>query len=120
MTMNATHVERGESRSSVKLAFAEGCIRLKLTNILPLKVIRPGIKSTIKYQQIAASIEEVGLVEAPVVTKAPKQPGQFYLVDGHLRLVVIRDLGWTEVDCLLTGDDDTYTYNKRINRLSTR
>jgi len=102
----------------VRTAFAEGCVRIAVTNILPLKVIRPSVKSTLKYQQILASIEEVGLVEAPVVTKAPKQPGQYYLVDGHLRLVAVRDLGWTEVDCLLSAEDDTYTYNKRVSRLS--
>jgi hypothetical protein len=108
----------GDETAAVRTAFAEGCVRVPLANILPLKVVRPSIKDTVKYQQILASIEEVGLVEAPVVTQAPKQPGQFYLVDGHLRLVAIRDLGWTEVDCLLSSDDDTYTYNKRVSRLS--
>ena len=102
----------------LRVAFAPGCVRLKLSSILPLKAIRPGIKSTIKYQQILASIEEVGLVEAPVVTKVAKQPGQYFLVDGHLRLVALRELGWEEVDCLVSQDDDTYTYNKRVSRLS--
>ena len=115
MTKDVELVEEGKA---VRTAFAEGCVRIAVANILPLKVIRPSIKETLKYQQIVASIEEVGLVEAPVVTKAPKQPGQYYLVDGHLRLVAVRDLGWTEVDCLLSLEDDTYTYNKRISRLS--
>ena len=103
----------------VKVAFAPTCVRLRLSSILPLKAIRPSVKATIKYQQILASIEEVGLVEAPVVTRAPKQPGQYFLVDGHLRLVALRDLGWAEVDCLVSQDDDTYTYNKRVSRLSS-
>ena len=107
----------GES-ANVRTAFAEACVRIGVANILPLKVIRASVKETLKYQQILASIEEVGLVEAPVVTKAPKQPGQYYLVDGHLRLVAVRDLGWTEVDCLVSPEDDTYTYNKRVSRLS--
>jgi hypothetical protein len=102
----------------IKANFASAHARISLSNILPLKVMRPSIKSTIKYQQILASIEEVGLVEAPVVTKAPKPPGQYFLVDGHLRLVALRDLGWNEVDCLVSDDDDTYTYNKRVSRLS--
>jgi RepB plasmid partitioning protein/ParB-like nuclease domain len=106
------------SGHGVKVAFSPGCIRLGLSSILPLKAIRASVKSTIKYQQILASIQEVGLVEAPVVTAAPKQPGQYFLVDGHLRMVAVRELGWTEVDCLVTRDDDTYTYNKRVNRLS--
>lgn len=103
---------------NVKVAFSASCIRLSLSSILPLKVVRVGVKSTLKYQQILASIAEVGLVEAPVVTRSPKQPGQYFLVDGHLRMVAVRDLGWLEVDCLLTEEDDTYTYNKRVSRLS--
>lgn len=114
--MNAAGIER--SGGQVRTAFAQRSVRVPLANILPLKVVRPSIKVTLKYQQILASIEEVGLVEAPVITAAPKQPGQYFLVDGHLRLVAVRELGWTEVECLVSGDDDTYTYNKRVSRLS--
>jgi hypothetical protein len=113
-----TAIDASGEDVAVRTAFAESCVRIAIANILPLKVVRPSIKATLKYQQILASVEEVGLVEAPVVTKAPKQPGQYYLVDGHLRLVALRDLGWTEVDCLLSHEDDTYTYNKRVSRLS--
>lgn len=106
-------LERG-----VKVAFSPKCVRISLSSILPLKAVRASIKATIKYQQILASIEEVGLVEALVVTASPESPGQYFLVDGHLRMVAIRDLGWSEAECLVTPDDDTYTYNKRVNRLS--
>lgn len=99
-------------------AFDRRGIRLPLSAILPLKVVRPSVKSTIKYQQILASIQEVGLVEPPVVTRSDKKSEQYFLVDGHLRLVAIRELGWEAVDCLVTGHDDTYTYNKRVGRLS--
>jgi len=102
----------------LKTAFGRHGIRLPLPSILPLKAIRPSVKATIKYQQILASIQEVGLVEAPVVTRSEKQSDQYFLVDGHLRLVAIRELGWTEVECLVTDQDDTYTYNKRVGRLS--
>jgi len=102
----------------LKTAFDRCGIRLPLSSILPLKAVRPSVKATIKYQQILASVEEVGLVEAPVVTRSAKQPDQYFLVDGHLRLVAIRELGWTDVECLVTDQDDTYTYNKRVGRLS--
>ncbi|MFC3651959.1 plasmid partitioning protein RepB C-terminal domain-containing protein [Dyella humi] len=116
--MNIEARSTGLSAQGVKVAFAPKCIRLSLNSILPLKAIRANVKASIKYQQILASIEEVGLVESLVVTAAAKSPGQYFLVDGHLRMVAIRDLGWSEVQCLVTRDDDTYTYNKRVSRLS--
>src|SRR5690606_26225957 len=30
----------------------------------------------------------------------------------------LKDLGLSDVDCLVAPEDDTYSYNKRINRLS--
>ena len=35
-----------------------------------------------------------------------------------MRIEALRDLGETEVDCLIATDDETFTYNKRVNRLS--
>ncbi|GAC89038.1 RepB plasmid partition [Gluconobacter thailandicus NBRC 3257] len=42
---------------------------------------------------------------------------QWFLLDGHLRIEAMKELGFTEVECLLAPDDDTYTYNKRVNRI---
>ena len=44
---------------------------------------------------------------------------QHLLLDGHVRLVALRDLGHSAAPCLIATDDETYTYNNRINRLST-
>ena len=118
MSMNIEARSTIQSEQGVKIDFSTKCIRLSLSSILPLKAIRPNVKASIKYQQILASIEEVGLVESLVVTAATKSPVQYFLVDGHLRMAAIRDLGWSEVECLVTRDDDTYTYNKRVSRLS--
>jgi hypothetical protein len=35
-----------------------------------------------------------------------------------LRIEVLRDLGESEVECMLSTDDEAFTYNKRISRLS--
>jgi ParB-like chromosome segregation protein Spo0J len=40
-------------------------------------------------------------------------------LDGHIRLIALRELNFTEVTCLVAIDDESYTYNSRINRLST-
>lgn len=101
-----------------KNAFLNDCVRVKIANILPLKVSRPAVKESHKYQQIFASIQDVGLVEPPAVTPVPGRNGYYFLLDGHLRIEALKDLGELEVDCLVATDDDTYSYNKRTNRLS--
>jgi ParB-like chromosome segregation protein Spo0J len=59
----------------------------------------------------------VGLIEAPVV--APFKKGKGYLLlDGHLRIMALKELGVERVSCLISTDDETYTYNKYVNRLS--
>jgi len=39
------------------------------------------------------------------------------LLDGHLRLVALKELGETSADCLIATDDESFTYNARISRL---
>jgi hypothetical protein len=99
-------------------AFLDECVRVKVANILPLKISRPAVKESTKYQQILASIQDVGLVEPPAVTPVPGRNGHYFLLDGHLRIEALKDLGELDVDCLVATDDDTYSYNKRTNKLS--
>ena len=47
-----------------------------------------------------------------------RDTNSYLLLDGHLRIEVLRDLGQTEVECLISTDDEAFTYNKRISRLS--
>ena len=70
-----------------------------------------------KYAQVLSSIREVGLIEAPVVAPLKKEKG-YLLLDGHLRIMALKELGVERVSCLISTDDETYTYNKYINRLS--
>lgn len=109
-----------ETRRSdaVTCAFEDDCVRLPIASILPVRALRNAVKSSHKYRQIAASIREVGLVEPPVVARDPKQPGTFLLLDGHLRIEILKDLGETELECLVATDDEAFTYNKRISRLA--
>lgn len=114
MTQSLDHVPSPPPKN----IFLRECVRVKITNILPLKVLRPSVKSSLKYQQILASVQDVGLVEPPAVMPIPDRPGHYFLLDGHLRIESLKDLGQLETDCLVALDDDTYSYNKRINRLS--
>ena len=86
--------------------------------IIPLKVLRQKTRQTQKFQQIIVSIKTVGLVELPVVSPDPKNEGSYFLLDGLMRLEALKDLGVQEVECLISTDDEAYSYNKRISRIS--
>ena len=107
-----------ETAKGVSLRFERASVVLPLAELVPLKVLRPGTRESRKYAQILTSMRAVGLVEAPVVIADRKQRGRYFLLDGHLRIEALKDLGIAEVECLVATDDETYTYNKRINRLA--
>jgi ParB-like chromosome segregation protein Spo0J len=109
---------RRETSSVVKMAFEKAKLRIAIAQIQPLKLVSSAIKKTPKYVQIAAAIREVGLVEPPVVARDHSDPGKYLLLDGHLRIDVLKDMGQTDVICLVSTDDEAFTYNKRVNRLA--
>jgi ParB-like chromosome segregation protein Spo0J len=109
---------RKAETSIVKMAFEENKLRIAIANIQPLKLVSAAIKKTPKYAQIAASIREVGIIESPVVARDHNDPGKYLLLDGHLRIDVLKDMGQTDVTCLISTDDEAFTYNKRVNRLA--
>jgi ParB-like chromosome segregation protein Spo0J len=76
------------------------------------------IKKTMKYTQIARSIQDIGIVEPPVVARDRGKPDKYLLLDGHLRLEVLKDQGQTDVVCLISTDDEAFTYNKHVNRIA--
>jgi len=102
----------------VRISFEANAVTVQISEIVQLKKLRPGTKESKKYQQILGSIKVIGLVEAPVVTPDPKKSGRYFLLDGHLRIEALKDLGIENVECLVSTDDEAYTYNKRINRIA--
>jgi hypothetical protein len=53
-----------------------------------------------------------------VVYRRPDGRGRYLLLDGHLRWTILKEKGQTAADCLLAREDEAFTYNKRVNRLS--
>ncbi len=105
-------------KKKVNLGFENKGITLILEHILPLKKIKETYKKTLHYQRIVSSITEVGIIEPPIVYPQNRSNGTYLLLDGHTRLEVLKDLGICEVYCLISTDDESYTYNKQVNRLS--
>jgi len=102
----------------VQLGFENDCVTIPVADILPVRVLSKSIKSSRKYTQITASIREIGLVEPPVVARNGDANGSWLLLDGHVRIEVLKDLGQEQVECLVSTDDEAFTYNKRVSRIA--
>ena len=101
------------------LGFIPEPITLALDRILPSRKPPEGLQTSRKFKQIMASMEAVGLIEPLSVGKADKSTGQHILLDGHIRLLALQQLGYTDAPCLIATDDESYTYNNRINRITS-
>lgn len=105
--------------TGISLGFSLDALTVPLANILPSRKIPEGLGTSRKFKQIRSSIEEVGLIEPLSVTSMIRKSNQHLLLDGHLRLIALGQLGYADAPCLVATDDEAYTYNNRINRLST-
>lgn len=105
--------------TGVALGFVPEPLVVPLDRILPSRKVPVGLATSRKFRQIRSSIQEVGLIEPLAIAAMDAGTGQHLLLDGHVRLVVLRDLGQESAPCLVATDDEAYTYNNRINRLST-
>lgn len=103
----------------VVMAFEPRGLILSLKRILPLKQIRPSIRGTKKYHGVLSSVRECGIIEPLIVFPNSGKSGTYLLLDGHIRLEVLKQIGDTHARCLIATDDETYTYNKRISRMAT-
>jgi len=96
-----------------KAAFEKHVVVHPLDIIVPQKVVTKGQREGDFYRQIAASLKHVGLIEPLIVY--PRGPGGYLLLEGHVRLEILKSLGVTEAKCLLSTDDEAYTYNRHAN-----
>lgn len=104
---------------SISLGFVMEPILVPLEKILPSRTIPTKLENSKKFKQICSSIKEIGLIEPLSVTPIIRKAEHHMLLDGHVRLMALRELGFIEATCLISKDDERYTYNSRINRLST-
>lgn len=101
----------------VKIAFEQKVLILPIVDLLPTKALPAGVRDTVKYRRIAASVAEVGLIEP--LSIARQKDGSYLLLVGHMRLDALRFLGAADAACVVADDDESFTYNKRVNRLAT-
>ncbi len=103
--------------TGIKQGFEKELVDLAIADLRCTKTLSPNLKYGRKYIQILSSIREVGLIEPPVVALCNKG-NEYLLLDGHMRIMALIELGEKRVTCLVSVDDEGYTYNKYINRLS--
>jgi len=84
-------------------------IRVSLGVIFPGRQVKDPEKTVHRYKTIRASINEVGLVEPLMVHPQKGGDGTYLLLDGHLRLFALKELGETEADCIIANDDERFT-----------
>ncbi len=101
------------------LGFEMETYHIPLDQLLPSKQLTEGVMSTRKYKQIVSSINEVGLIEPLSVIQPDRNKPEYLVLDGHLRVLALKELGMNVGPCLFAKDDETYSYNHHINRLST-
>ena len=103
------------SYDPVKAAFEKQVVLLPLDIIVPQREVTHGHRSGEFYKQLTASLKHVGVIEPLVVY--PRGPGDYLLLDGHVRLEILKSIGTKEVKCLLATDDEAYTYNRHVNHV---
>lgn len=106
------------SPTKVRLGFERRGIELELPAILPIRQVKPSDSCFGKYRAILASIRAIGVVEPLVVHPNKEAKGTYLLLDGHLRLKALQELQRPTAPCLISADDDAFTFNDKVNRLS--
>ncbi len=55
----------------------------------------------------------------PISLQPDRKKPEYLVLDGHLRVLALKELGMSVGPCLFAKDDESYSYNHPVNRLST-
>lgn len=106
-------------QDDVMLGFEMRGVTVRVADILPSRKTCDDIKTSRKYATVVASIREVGIIEPPIVHPLRNGgAGKYLLVDGHARIEALKEIGQETVFCLISTDDESYTYNRKINQVT--
>jgi ParB-like chromosome segregation protein Spo0J len=104
------------SESKGKVAFEMRKRQVEVARLLPTKSVK-NPHNLKRFKAIVDSIPELGLIEPLMVYPQKGNQENWIVLDGHLRLLAVKQLGWQTVDVIVASEDDRYTYNSRVNRL---
>lgn len=100
-------------KAPIKPGFQLEVLLLPLDKLLPTKAVSKGLKHTSAYQTVAASVRELCVNEPLRVY--PHTGGMYLLLDGHVRLEVLRDLQIKEAYCIVATSDEAYVADTHVN-----
>jgi hypothetical protein len=105
----------------VKTGFEPEGRTIPIDRLLPLRTLPKATRKSSKYQRVAASMSEIGIIEPIVVYPQEGTSGRsqrYLILDGHLRYDILKTQSVDEVFCLISTDDDSFTYNHKVNQIS--
>jgi hypothetical protein len=114
---SAMSISEHAASATVRSAFTREVAELPVTQLrvrCPLVGIATHCK---KFLQVLASVATVGLVE-PLVVRQTDHDDEYIVLDGRLRLEALIRLGKATATCMFATEDETYTYNRHVNRLT--
>lgn len=101
----------------VSYCFERNSVKFKIDDLIPTKKPPINVKNSKKYLQIKKSINSIGIIE-PIVVYLDSKLGKIKILDGHLRIEALKELGETEAICLVSTIYDTYTPNSKVSRIT--
>ncbi|KWA42443.1 chromosome partitioning protein [Burkholderia multivorans] len=104
--------------SNVKHGFESQVIYIPLNRIVVEDLLKKGAVESSKYKTILSSISELGIVEPLAVFRSVRRLGDYDLLDGRLRLEALKELGHETAPCMVSTDDEGFTFNRHVTRLS--
>jgi hypothetical protein len=102
--------------TNVKHGFEPQIIEVPIVLIKPGAPLAPTTLSTPKYRTILSSIGKLGIIEPLAVFPSNRREGEYDLLDGRLRLEALRRLGKDTAPCMVSTDDEGFTYNRQVSR----
>ncbi|MGH7295491.1 MAG: plasmid partitioning protein RepB C-terminal domain-containing protein, partial [Polyangiaceae bacterium] len=67
------------------------------------------------YRTVLSSIRELGFFVPMAVFR--RADGKFDVLNGNVRLVAAKELGLAQIPCLVSKDDEAYTFNTKVSRV---
>ena len=101
--------------SKLPKAFQKFIVSIPIGHLVAQTIITAEIRAGVAFRQIEASVKEIGLIEPLAVFERSQK--DFLVLDGNIRLEVLKASGASEAKCILATDDESYTYNRRVNSI---
>lgn len=101
----------------IKCCFNEETVSLNISDLLPTKKMPLNYDRSEKFIQIKCTLKAIGLIE-PILIYIDGDKNEIKILDGHLRIEALKELGETKVECLVSTVYDTYTPNTKVNQVT--